>query len=247
MRRRITALLSTVAVAGAVAVAAFALNARPPVAAAAEDLRSTISVVGDGRVLVQPDIAVASFGVEATAKTLTDAQAEASTRMRAVVDTLTGLGIPRDDIRTNQLSTSPIYDQKDRSILQGFRATNSVQVKLRQLGQVGAVVDAVTAAGANRVDRLVFTVDTIEEPKNQARALAMQNARAKANQLASLAGVRIVGVKAVQESDASSIPQPPMQAITASEPYAASAAPPPPVEPGTQEVRTQVAVTYIVE
>src|SRR5690349_9067817 len=99
MRARFPALLSNVAVAGAIAVAAFVTAVRPPVAAAAEDLRSTISVVGDGRVVAQPDIARASFGVEATASTLSAAQADVATRMRAVVDTLTGLGVSRDDIR----------------------------------------------------------------------------------------------------------------------------------------------------
>jgi uncharacterized protein YggE len=213
--------------------------------AADDDLRSTISVVGDGRVLVQPDIARASFGVEATGQTLSQAQADAATRMQAVIDTLVAQGVSRDDIRTSRLSATPIYDQKDNTVIQGYRAANSVQVTLRSLDQVGAIVDAVTAAGANRVDGLSFAVENQEAPKGQARALAMQNARVKADQLASLAGVRIVSVKSIQESDASATPvraQP--QAAYAAAP---GAAPAPPVEPGTQEVRTQVSVTYIVE
>jgi uncharacterized protein len=245
LRVRITALLSTVAVAGTIAVGALTLTSRPPVAAAADDLRSTVSVVGDGRVLVQPDVALASFGVEATGQTLVDAQGQASTRMQAVVDTLTGLGISRDDIRTNRLSASPVYDPKNNSVIQGYRAANSVQVKLRQLDQVGAIVDAVTSAGANRVDGLSFAVEDLERPKDQARAQAMQNARAKADQLASLAGMRIVGIKSIEEADPSATPIRAQPATARSDAYAA--APPPPVEPGTQEVRTQVSVTYIVE
>jgi uncharacterized protein len=246
MRAHITTLLSSVAVAGAVAIAAVTVNVRPPVAtAASDDLRSTISVVGDGRVLVQPDVALASFGVEATGQTLADAQAQASTRMQAVIDTLVGLGVSRDDIRTNRLSASPVFDPKNNSVIQGYRAANSVQVKLRQLDQVGAVVDAVTAAGANRVDGLSFAVDNIEPPKGQARAQALHNGRAKADQLASLAGLRIVGIKSIEEADPSAPTPRPQPAAARSDAYAA--APPPPVEPGTQEVRTQVSVTYIVE
>ena len=245
MRARITTLLSSVAFAGAVAVAFLAMNTRPPVASADDDPRSTISVVGDGRVLVQPDVALASFGVEATGQTLADAQAQASTRMQAVVDTLTGLGVSRDDIRTTRLSASPIYDPKDNSVIRGYRAANSVQVKLRQLDQVGAVVDAVTAAGANRVDGLSFAVDNLEPPKGQARALALQNARAKADQLASLASLRIVGIKSIEGADPSATPIRAQPAAARSDAYAA--APPPPVESGTQEVRTQVGVTYLVE
>jgi|SRR4051794_20601768 uncharacterized protein YggE len=249
MRVPTTLLLAAVAVPTAIVVTVFAMTTRSPIASAAPvadaDLRSTVSVVGDGRLLVQPDVALASFGVEATGQTLSAAQAEASTRMQAVVDTLVGLGISRDDIRTNRLSASPVYDPKNTSVIQGYRAANSVQVKLRQLDQVGALVDAVTAAGANRVDGLSFAIDNLDEPKGQARGLAMQNARVKADQLASLAGMRIVGIKSIEEADPSATPVRAQPAAARSDAFAA--APPPPVEPGTQEVRTQVAVTYIVE
>lgn len=225
---------------GAALVAATALGSRPAPAAAAEDSRSTISVVGDGRVVVQPDVAQVSLGVEATGDTFSAAQNEAASRMQAVVDTLVGLGIPREDIRTTRLSASPVYDQKDNTVIRGYRASSSVQVKIRQLDRVGAIVDAVTAAGANRVEGVSFAVEDIEAPKSQARAQAMQNARAKADQLASLAGLRIVGIKSIEEADASSSP-------VRAAPQAAAAAPAPPVEPGTQEVRTQVTVVYLVE
>jgi uncharacterized protein YggE len=231
-----------------IAAAVIVVAVRPPVAraavAAADDPRSTVTVVGDGRVLVQPDIANVTFGVEATAPTQAAAQADAATRMQAVVDALLGLGVPREEIRTNRLSAHPVYDNRNPGSVQGYQANNSVQVKLRNLDQVGAVVDAVTAAGANRVDGISFAVDQIEGPKGQARGLAMQNARTKADQLASLAGLRVVGVKAIEESDASSNPPRPQPARA--DAYGA-AAPPPPVEPGQQEVATQVTVTYVVE
>jgi uncharacterized protein YggE len=232
------------------AAAVIAIAVRPPtvgatVAAADADLRSTVTVIGDGRVLVQPDVANVSLGVEATAPTQGAAQADAATRMQAVVDTLVAQGVPREDIRTNRLSARPVYDQQDRSVIRAYQVSNSVQAKVRNLDQVGAIVDAVTAAGANRVDGISFAVDQIEVPKGQARGLAMQNARAKADQLASLAGLRIVSVKSIQESDPSSNPPRPQPARADS--FGTAAAPAPPVEPGTQEVGTQVTVTYIVE
>lgn len=239
--------LVALAAAAALAAGSLVMVGRPPAAAAApvaaDDLRSTVSVVGDGRVTVQPDLATVTFGVEANGPTLAAAQADASTRMQAVIDGLLGLGIPREDIKTNRISASPVYDQRDNTQIRGYRASNSVQVKLRELDRVGPIVDAITAAGANRVDGLAFSVEKIEEPKNQARALAMQNARVKADQLAALAGMRVVGIKSIVESDASSQP------VQFAAPVAAraEAAPAPPVEPGTQEIRTQVSVTYIIE
>jgi uncharacterized protein YggE len=94
------------------------------------------------------------------------------------------------------------------------------------------------------VDGLSFAVENLEEPKGQARGLAMQNARAKADQLASLAGLRVVAIKVIEEADPTSSPRPQPAAAARSDTYAAA---PPPVEPGTQEVRTQVTVTYVVE
>jgi len=234
------------ALVAAVLTAVVIVSVRPPTPtanAAGDDLRATVSVVGDGRVVVQPDVANVSLGVEATGQTLEAAQADASARMQAVVDTLVGLGIPRDDIRTNRLSANPVYDQKDNTVIRGYRAANSVQVKLRQLNQVGAVVDAVTAAGANRVDGISFALDQLEGPKGQARGLAMQNARTKADQLAGLAGMRIVGVKSIQEADASGTPARFQPAAASADSFSS----PPPIEPGTQEVRTQVTVTYVME
>ena len=212
-------------------------------ATAEEDPRPTVSVVGDGRVLVQPDVALVGFGVESVGPTLDAAQADASTRMQAVVDTLLASGVARDDIRTSRLSVSPVYDQRDNTLLRGYRVANSVQAKLRDLDRVGQVVDAATAAGANRVEGISFAVDDQTPHKDRARALAMDNARVKADQLAGLAGMRVVGIKSIAESDPTATP---VRAVPAAAPAPAQAAPPPPIEPGQQEVRTQVAVTFIL-
>jgi uncharacterized protein YggE len=246
--------LAAVALAAALGAGSLIVTFRPPSAAAQPapptvapaagvDLRSTVTVVGDGRVTIQPDLAQVTFGVEANGQTLAAAQADASTRMQAVIDGLIGLGIPREDIRTSRVSANPVYDPRDNTVIRGYRATNSVQVKLRELDRVGPIVDAITAAGANRVEGLTFSVEKIEEPKNQARALAVQNGRVKADQLASLAGMRVVAVKSIQESDASSSPTPVAQPMAARADGMAA----PPVEPGTQEIRTQVTVTYVME
>ena len=221
------------------------LGIGPTGVAAEEDFRPLVSVVGDGRVLVQPDVALANFGVESTAATLEAAQADASTRMQAVVDTLLARGVAREDVRTTRLGVSPIYDQRDSTAVRGYRVVNSVQVKLRDFAGIGATVDAVIAAGANRVEGIAFQVDDLTPPKDQARVLAMANARAKADQLAGLAGMRVAGVKLISESDAVSTPV--RQPARAEAAPAAAPAPAPPVEPGQQEVRTQVTVTFIME
>src|SRR4051794_4963753 len=95
-RLRVSLMLFVGIVSALIAAAVLVVAVRPPAAraavAASDDLRSTVTVVGDGRVLVQPDVANVTFGVEATAPTQAAAQADAATRMQAVVDTLVGLG-----------------------------------------------------------------------------------------------------------------------------------------------------------
>ncbi|MFN8525746.1 MAG: SIMPL domain-containing protein [Chloroflexota bacterium] len=212
-------------------------------AAAADSPESTVSVVGDGRVIVHPDVAMVGLGVEATAPTVAAAQADAATRMQAVVDTLLAQGVVRDDITTTRVSINPVYDQRDNSIIRGQRVSNMVQAKMRDLDRVGPIIDAATAAGANRVEGVSFGVENLKAPKDQARALAMADARAKADQLAGLAGVRVIGVRAIAESDASSVPVRADRVLAAPAPGGAST----PVEPGTQEIRTQVSVVFIIQ
>ena len=246
MQKRTLPSAPIVALVAALLATGLVVGVRQPAATAnaqANDLRATVSVVGDGRVLVQPDVAFVSLGVEATGQTLEAAQNDASVRMQAAIDTLVAQGISRDDIKTNRLSAGPTYDQRDPSVIRGYRAANTVQARIRQLDRVGPIVDAVTAAGANRVEGISFAVDKQEEPKGQARGLAMQNARAKADQLASLAGLRVTAVKSIEEADATSTPVRAQPAAARADAFQA----PPPVEPGTQEIRTQVEVTYIVE
>jgi uncharacterized protein len=228
----------------AIPVVAGLLLAGPAAPAAAQqDPGPLVTVVGDGRVLVQPDVAQVGFGVEATGTLLDATQADVSTRTQAVIDTLLARGVAREDIRTARLGVNPVYDQRDNTRLQGYRVTNSVQVRLRDLEQVGPIIDAATAAGANRVDGIAFQVSDPAPYQDQARAAAMANARAKADQLAALSNLRVVAVSSIVEAGATP-PQP--RAVTARAEAAPAAAPAPPVEPGQQEIRTQLTVTFVM-
>jgi uncharacterized protein YggE len=219
------------------------LSLQPQTAAAQDDLRSTVSVVGDGRVAVQPDTVFTGFGVESVSANLAEAQNDAFTRMQSVIDAIVAQGVAREDIKTRSINISTEYDQQDRTRIRAYRVSSSVQVQIRNVSTTSQVIDAAVAAGANRVDGISFAVADQTPYKDQARALAMTNARQKADQLASLAGMRIVAVKAISESDATSTPVRSERAVSA----APAAAAPAPVEPGEQEVRTQVSVVYIIE
>ncbi|MCC7105615.1 MAG: SIMPL domain-containing protein [Chloroflexi bacterium] len=214
----------------------------PARAQTAPDQPSGIHVVGEGIVRVAPDLARATFGVDVMDPSLSQALAAASAQMNAVVDRLVQAGVAREDIQTARFSADPVYDTRgvDAPTLRGYRVSNAVTATIRSIGSVGAIIDQAVAAGANRVEGVSFGTSRMTELKAQARAGAMSDARAKAEQLASLAGVSLGGVVAIVESDATG------GQVQRAAPMAAAAAPSTPIEPGQLEVRTVVRVVWSI-
>jgi uncharacterized protein len=229
-----------------------------PLAQELVQTRTGIRVTGEGVVRVTPDAARVTLGVEVTAATAGAAIQQAADQMTAVVNQLRGLGIEERDIQTSQFDLSPVYDynrnQVDRPgipvppdgapVLVGYRVTNMVTVTLRDITRVGDVLDAVVASGATRVHGIGFTVTDPAAAADQARTQAMTNARSTAQQLANLAGVGLGRAIAIEEvSSPSPMPMDMVERVGA--PMAAPAQTP--VSPGTQEVRTIVAVTFAIQ
>lgn len=202
-----------------------------------------IRVVGEGLVTAAPTMAQLRLGVDVFDASLAQAQQEAARRMDAVIGRLRARGIAAEDIQTVQYSVFPEYDQRGGAapVLRGYRVVNVVQVRIRQLDQVGAVIDDVVATGATRVEGISFQAENLTELKRQARELAMQNARAKAEQLAQLGGVGLGRVILIEESDVGGVTP-----VAARDLAVAPAAQPTPIEPGQLEIRTIVRVVYAI-
>jgi len=204
-----------------------------------------ISVVGSGIVLAQPNVARITIGVEVTDASLTNAQAEASRRMDAVIAKLKADGIPEADIRTVSYNISPLYDQRDQSqtVLRGYQIQNLVEVKSTNVSGLGPLLDDAVAAGATRIHGIRFESDNMEALKTQARDQAMQSARAKAEQLARDAGVSLGRPVRIEEADTGGVTP-----VRAAAPAAALAAPAPqtPIQPGELQVQTTVHVVWAI-
>jgi uncharacterized protein YggE len=218
-----------------------AAGAAPSAAPSAQALQDTgVSVVGEGRVVASPDIAHVVFGVEQLDPSLSQALSNASSAMNRVIDRLVHLGVSRDEIKTINFSVSPVYDNRgENQTLRGYRVSNSVSATIRDLNQLGSIIDEVVAVGANRVEGVAFETSRLSELKDQARAEAMANARAKAEQLARLAGANLGQVVRIEESDASG--SQPARAVAQ-----VAAAAPTPIEPGQLEIRTTVRVVWYI-
>lgn len=206
-----------------------------------------ISVSGIGRVFVAPDVADISVGVVSQDKEAGVASAKTAEGIDAVIKALLELGIEEKDIKTTQLSLNPIYDwDVNPPRIDGWEATNMVSVTVRDVTQVGAIVDAAVAAGANRIDGVTFRVDDSTAATAEARTAAMANAKATAEQLAKEAGVTITGVISITESSAPA-PTPIYmeRAMAAGEAMDASVATK--VMAGEVEVQVTVFVVYSIE
>ncbi len=204
----------------------------------------TISVTGTGRVVISPDIADLRLGVMVTAKTVKAARATNAEAMTAVIASLKKLGIAERDIQTTTLSLSPVYDYSSNSRpprLTGYTLTNAVAVTIRDLDLVGDAIDDGLAAGATSLDGVTFRVENQVAAEKLARENAMAEAKAKAQTLASAAGVSITGVASISETSAP-IPYPIYYGARDLAAEGIST----PVQPGTNEVTVSVSVVYVI-
>jgi len=153
-----------------------------------------IWVTGIGNVTVVPDVAVLSLGVQVQKDTVAEAQQEATVAMDAIMAILDDYNIDEGDIQTQQYSIQPVYRWDDgEQILLGYSVTNMVTVKVRDIDDTGGIIDVAAAAGGDyiRVNSISFIVDEPEAYLEDARQEAMEDAEAKAKQLADLGDVEL--------------------------------------------------------
>ena len=153
-------------------------------------------VTGQGEAMAVPDIAMLSLGIEARGNTVAEAQVQASEAMDKVMETLKDNGIDERDIQTQRFSIYPVtrwLEYEDKEEIIGYRVTNMVVAKIREVDKAGVIIDAVAKAGGDytRIQGITFTVDDPAPYYEEARAKAMEDAKNKAEQLADLAGVKL--------------------------------------------------------
>jgi hypothetical protein len=155
-----------------------------------------IWVNGQGKIAAEPDVAVLRLGIEAQATSVAEAKAQADEAMQAVEATLTENGVDKKDIQTQYFNIHRVtkWDREtEEETVVGYRVTNMVTAKIRDMDNVGTVIDAAAEAGGDltRIDSISFSVDDPSDYYEAARQEAMSEAKAKAEQLAELAGVTL--------------------------------------------------------
>jgi uncharacterized protein YggE len=214
--------------------------------AAPSDSPSTtgITVTGSGKVSIAPDLATISVGVSTVNATAAKAQAAASTAMSRIIAALKKVGIADADLATRSISLYPQYDSGSSGgapRVTGYQAGQTLSVKVRHVEQAGAVIDAAVAAGANQLGGISFSVADPAAAADQARQLAVADARKRAQVLAQAAGVTLGDVLTITETSA---PQPnPQPYLDAAALRAAGT----PVQVGTTDETVQVQVTFAID
>jgi uncharacterized protein YggE len=202
---------------------------------------ATVAVTGTGRVERTADLALATFVIEATRPTAADARRDAAGVATAVIEALAGAGIPRADLRTAGLDLVPNWEQEgNRSVRRGFTVTNRVGATVRDLELVGRVIDAGLAAGATGLDGVQLLLADPAPAADEARRLAVADARARAEAIVSAAGLSLGRLVSIAEGGAGPAPMPhPAMRLEA---FAADV--PTPVLPGRIEVSVSVSAVW---
>ncbi len=164
-----------------------------------------IWVTGEGEVTITPDLAILSLGVEAQADTVAQAQSEASTAMNEVLAALSNSGVEDNDIQTQYFSIYPTrrWDpETSEEEYTGYRVTNMVTVKIRDVDNIGTIIDTVAASGGDyiRINNIEFTVDDPAPYQSEAREKALADAREKAEQIAESTEISLGSPTYVNES-----------------------------------------------
>jgi len=203
-------------------------------------------VTGTGTVAVTPDVAILRLGVEAEAATVTEAQSDAAVAMTEVMSVLSANGVAEKDIQTQWYSIYPVrkwIDDTNEQITIGFRVTNTVTAKIRDIGKTGAVIDAVAEAGGDltRIEGISFTVDDPDAYYDQAREEAILDAMAKAEKIASIANVSLGRPIYISESGGYLSAPYPVRG------YAEGLDVTTPISPGEMEISLTVQIGYAIQ
>ena len=149
------------------------------------------------------------LGVSSQGKTARAASDANAKEMTAVLAAIKESGVADRDIQTTSLSLQPQYDPNKTGAarLIGFQVNNQVTVKIRDIGQLPAVLDRAIAAGANEMSGIEFVVSEQAKLLDQARDAAIADARRKAELYANAAGMKVGRVMAIAEEGSAPPPR----------------------------------------
>jgi uncharacterized protein len=188
-------------------------NLSYPVEIANTNKTTELSVVGEGKVDVVPNIAYVDLGISVTnVPTVEEAQKNIDLTNNKIIDSVLKLGIKKADIKTSNYSIFPntVYDST-QSKTTGYNGNVTVNIKVTNIQLASKVIEEATKAGANQVDGTRFEVESPEKYREEARNKAIANAKEQAQKLAKTLDIKLGKVTNIIEVNDTNGYQPMMQ------------------------------------
>jgi uncharacterized protein len=197
---------------GTTTMTSHAQNA-PAIAAPSDG--TLLSVSASAEASRVPDIATMSTGVVTQAADANAALRANSQQMAKVVAAIRAAGIAERDIQTSGINIHPQYNYRDNQppTITGYQASNTVNIKVRDVARLGEVLDALVASGANQVNGPSFEIDEPEAVYDEARQAALKKAQARAEMYANSLGLRVRRIVSISEGGGFQPPVPMMKAM----------------------------------
>ncbi len=204
----------------------------------------SITVTGEATISAEPNQAQIDIGVVTQARSAPEASKENAERLNRVLTEVKKILGKGDEVKTSGYALTPNYryPQGGKPEIVGYNASNTIRIKTTSLDLVGRLIDSAMQAGANNINRLVFTLKDEQAAQLEALGAASAKAKAKAEAVAASLGRKIVKIASVTEGERAIQPiyRQPMLARAEAAPAQT------PVEPGTVEVRSTVSMTVEV-
>lgn len=204
-----------------------------------------LDVSATGKTTRVPDVATIRAGVVTSSATAAQALTDNAQRMARVLSALKKAGVADRDVQTSNIGLQPQYryEQNEAPVITGYQATNSVQVRFRDIARSGAILDALVKEGANQIDGPNLSIDQPDAAEDEARTDAVARARARAELYAKGAGLRVDRILSISEGGAEPPRPPVMYAMArAAAPVADSK-----IAAGEQDVAINVNVRFLLK
>ena len=233
----------------------------------------SISVSADAKVVAVPDVATFSLGVITQGgKDLTAIQKENTTKSNKIIAFIKSKGVTAKDIQTEQYSVNPRYQTSScyntptpmmmvapgspsypsvqtcpPSVIVGYEIDQSISVKVRNFATIGDLLSGVVSGGANNVSSINFTIDDPDSLRAEAREKAIAKALTKARAIARAGGFRLGNVVSFDEGLGGYRPEYYSKSMAMAASADMATAPSPAIEPGSQEIVSNVTIRYEIQ
>lgn len=176
-----------------------------------------LSVATDAQSRQVPDVATISAGVVTQAADGNSAMRQNAEQMAGVMAAIKAAGIAERDIQTSGISLNPQYRyvENEAPRITGYQATNTVNLKVRDIAKLGKVLDALVAQGANQINGPTFQIDQPEPLYDQARLAALNKAKQRADTYAKALNLRVRRIVSISEGGGGGFRPVPMMAMAA--------------------------------